>query len=299
MKLANHPRRSVLYVPAHKPAYLAKTAVLKADAFLFDLGESVPVHLKEMARQQLKEFLSASPPPRRELWVRINSLDSPWGMEDLRLLASAPLHGIVFTRIESAEDVSRAAAALDTAGGGALMLAAMIESPRAVLRVADLAAHPQLDLLILETTALKTQLRLYPSSDRAGLLLSLSQTVLAGRAFGKGVIDGSHMNLKDTAGFEFTCRQGRDLGFDGRTLSHPDQIVYANEAYRPKASDMERARRIIDALNAAHAQGEALAILDDRLLQPYEIDKARRLIRLEESIRRMELLDAQSLGGAQ
>lgn len=285
----------MLYVPAHHSRYLEKTKELCADCFIYDLGISVPVHQKEKARSLLTEFLKTTELPRRELWVRVNSLSSPWGLDDLRELKDLPIHGIVFPRMESAEEITRAATAMDTANLSHLMLAVMIESPRSILQIGEIASHPRTSLLIAETTSLTIQLHLYPSRERTGLLHSLSQIVLAARAYDVWAIDGSHMNLKDTEGFEFTCRQGRDLGFDGRTLSHPSQIVYANEAYRPSPEDIEWARRIVEALNEAHAHGEALALLADQLLQPYEIDKARRVLQLDEKIRQLEAENLQSL----
>jgi citrate lyase subunit beta/citryl-CoA lyase len=218
--------------------------------------------------------------------VRVNGAGTPWGAEDLRAIAAAGADAVLLPKVESARAVSEAERALAAAGAtDALALWAMIETPRGVLAAAEIAAaSPRLACLVAGTSDLVKDLRARHTPSRLEVLASLSLVVLAARAHRLAALDGVHLDLADEAGFEAACRQGRDLGFDGKTLVHPRTIEAANRVFAPGEDELALARRIIDAHAAASAAGRGVAVVDGRLVEALHVEEARRLVALGEAV---------------
>lgn len=281
MSFQYRPRRSVLYVPAHQIQYIEKAKKLEADTIVFDLQESVPPKYKYEARSLLTKSLENPQFGYSEKVVRINSLDSDWGMDDLRAVARLDIDAILFPNIDSGGQLKAAIATLDEAGGKQLDIMVNIESPKGVLRSEEICASSErLTTIILGTTDLANSLKISLTPDRSGLLTSLSLTILAARAHNKCIIDGPHLELTNVEACEFSCRQARDLGFDGKSVIHPVQLAYTNDAFTPKGEDVKRAKKIIDAIADAHESGRSMAVIDNRLIEPSIELWARRIIAL-------------------
>lgn len=282
------PRRSVLYVSAHEIRHIEKSRVLPADSIVFDLQESVPPSKKIEARAMLIKSFENPNFGYSERIVRVNSLDSEWGMDDLRAAASLDIDAILFPNVESGGQLNAAIATLDEAGGNRLPVMANIESPKGVLRSEEIAgASQRLSAVVLGTTDLANSLRINLTLDRMGLLTSLSMAVLGARAHDKCVIDGPHFDLKNIEACEFSCRQARDLGFDGKAVIHPVQLAYNNDAFTPKGEDIKRAKKIIEAIACAHEMGKSVAVIDDRLIEPSLELWARRVIALYNQVKEL------------
>ncbi|MCW8877771.1 MAG: CoA ester lyase [Kangiellaceae bacterium] len=289
------PRRSVLYVPAHEPRHIEKSRKLPVDTIVFDLQESVPPKHKESGRNLLLKSLQNGDFGYSEKVVRINSLDSDWGMDDLRAAISLDIDAVLFPSVESGGQLNAAIATLDELGGGHLNVMANIESPKGVLRSEEIAgATDRLNAIVMGTTDLANSLRINLTQDRKGLLTSLSLTILAARAHNRCIIDGPHFDLKNIEACEYSCRQARDLGFDGKAVIHPVQLAYTNDAFTPKGEDVKRAKKIIDAIAEAHERGRSTAVIDDRLIEPSLELWARRVIALYNQVH--ELGQAELIG---
>ncbi|NVJ50729.1 MAG: CoA ester lyase [Gammaproteobacteria bacterium] len=281
------PRRTMLYVPAHIKRHIEKSQGLDADSIIFDQQESVPPQQKEQARECLKTMLNSGDFGHSEKVVRINPLNSPWGFDDLAAACQLDIDAIMFPRIESAEQLEEAIYHLNRLGGQNLKVMANIESPLGVLNAQAIAANPRLEVIVLGTTDLSNELKLNPTPDRQGLLTSLSLVILAARAYKKCVIDGPHFDLKDVEACEYSCRQARDLGFDGKTVIHPVQLNYTNDAFTPKRDEINRAKRILEAIEEANKADRSMAVLDDRLVEPALAEWAERVLSVYETVQKI------------
>ncbi len=279
------PRRSVLYMPASRASALDKAKSLAADALIFDLEDAVAPDAKEQARAQAVAACKADY-GWRERVIRVNGLDTPWAHADLAAAAMSGADAVLLPKVESAVVVRQAGAVLAAAGAPApLRLWAMIETPLGVLRVQDIAAAGgRLEALVAGTSDLAKDLRAAHTPDRLPFLTSLGLTVLAARAFGLTVLDGVHLDLADDAGFAAACRQGVELGFDGKTLIHPKQIEPCNRAFAPSSEDVAWARRVIAAHAGAVAEGKGVVLLDGRLVENLHVEQAHRLVALAGAI---------------
>ena len=285
MPASLRPRRSVLFMPGSNARALDKARELPADGLIFDLEDAVAPAAKEAARRTVADALAAAGYGRRERVLRVNPLDGPWGRADLAAAASLPIDAVLLPKVESAAMVARAAAVLDEAGAPpGLSLWCMLETPLGILGAREVAAAPRLAALVAGTSDLAKDLRARATPDRLPLLSALGLVVLAARAFGLAVLDGVHLDLADEAGFAAACRQGRDLGFDGKTLIHPKQIAAANAAFAPSEAEIAEARRIIAAYAKADAAGQGVALLDGRLVEALHVENARRTLALAEAI---------------
>ena len=279
------PRRSMLYVPGCNRRYLEKAKTLKVDSIILDLGDPILIEAKEESRSNVVDFLNQKKYGKREVVVRVNDFDSPWGINDIKAVAKADPDAIIFPNIESREDVLKAINELDKAGGKKIPIMLMIESPKGVLHAEEIAASStRIACLILATSDLISQLHARTTQSRIAVLHSLSRVILAARAYDLAVIDGIHSNLKATDAFEYACRIGRDMGFDGKSLVHPDQLPYANDAYSPKLSEIKNAREIITSLAEANALGRGTVVVNDRLVEHHHVNAAKRLLELHEMI---------------
>src|SRR6516162_3966076 len=231
------PRRSLLYMPASNPRALEKARGLPADGLIIDLEDAVAAEAKEAARAVAAAALAAGGYGLRELVLRVNPLDSPWGHADLAAAATMPIDAVLLPKVESAERVRLTVSLLDALGAPEqLAIWCMIETPLGVLAAREIAsASPRLEALVLGTSDLTKELHALVTRDRLPLITSLGLTMLAARAYGLTILDGVHLDLSDVEGFALLCRQGRELGFEGKTLIHPKQIALANAAYAPSA----------------------------------------------------------------
>lgn len=283
------PRRSMLYVPGCNMRYLNKARTLRVDSVILDLGDPILVEKKDESRHNVCEAVLAGGYGRREVVVRVNDLDSPWGREDVRAVAGAGVDAVLFPNIESRDDVLEAQSLLDQAGGKHLPIMLMIESPRGVLRAEAIAsASDRIACIVMATSDLLNQLHGRRTPDRIALLHSLSHVLLAGRANDRSVVDGISTDLKDMQSFEYGCRLGRDLGFDGKSLVHPFQLPYCNDAFTPKPPEIAAALEVIEALDNAYREGRGTVVLNGRLIEGHHVKAARRLLALADMIEKLE-----------
>jgi citrate lyase subunit beta/citryl-CoA lyase len=280
------PRRSVLYVPGSNARALEKARALPADALILDLEDAVAPSAKDEARRLVAAAVAGGGFAPREVIVRVNGSATPWGAADLDAAARAGPDAVLLPKVERAEEVRAAERALDAAGAPpSLALWCMIETPRGVLAAAEVAAAtPRLACLVAGTSDLVKDLRARHTSGRVEVLASLGLVLLAARANGLAALDGVHLDLADDAGFEAACRQGRDLGFDGKTLVHPRTIDAANRHFAPSPAELADARRLVAAHAEAEAAGRGVAVVDGRLVEALHVAEARRVIALAEAI---------------
>ena len=288
------PRRSLLYMPASNPRALEKARGLPADGLIIDLEDAVAAGAKDGARAIVAAALAAGGYGARELVLRVNPLDTPWGHADLAAAATMPIDAVLLPKVESAERVRLTVSLLDALGAPeSLAIWCMVETPRGVLEAREIAAaSPRLAAFVLGTSDLTKDLHALTTRDRLPLITSLGLVVLAARAHGLAVLDGVHLDLEDEDGFVASCRQGRELGFDGRTLIHPKQIAAANLAYAPSREEIEWSRRVIAAHAEATAAGRGVALVDGKLIEALHVENARRLVALSEEIERLAGADA-------
>jgi len=270
MHAAQQPIRSVLYIPASNARALQKAKTLPVDAIIFDLEDAVAADEKPAARRQLSEVLAAGGFGARVRLVRVNGLVSAWGRDDLAVFGDADIDGILVPKVNSAADV---AAVGEQCPGMALW--AMMETPLAVLNAAEIAAHPRLTGLVLGTNDLAKDMGSRYRADRAPLMLALQMCLLAARAAGVVCVDGVYNAFKDDSGLERECEQGRDLGFDGKSLIHPAQVEAANRIFAPSEADAALARRYIAAHEDARATGRGVAVVDGQIVENLHIETAR------------------------
>jgi len=279
----------MLYVPGCSARYLNKARTLRVDSVILDLGDPILVEKKEQSRKLVVEALLAGGYGRREVVVRVNDLDSPWGRDDVNAVAAIGADAILFPNIESRSDVLEALALLDAAGGGHLPIMLMIESPIAVLRAEEIsAASDRIACIVIATSDLLNQLHARRTPDRIGLHHSLSHVLLAARAYERAVVDGISTDLKDMQSFEYACRLARDLGFDGKSLVHPFQLPYCNDAFTPKPHDLAAALEVIEALEKAHREGRGTVVVNGRLVEGHHVSAAKRLLALSDMIGKLE-----------
>jgi citrate lyase subunit beta / citryl-CoA lyase len=280
------PRRSVLFLPGSNPRALEKARSLPADSLIFDLEDAVAPEVKDTARSGVAAALAIGGYAPRELVLRVNPLDTPWGHADLATAATLPIDAVLLPKVENAERVRLTIALLDSLGAPPeLSLWCMIETPLGVLAAAEIAgASPRLGALVLGTSDLTKDLHARETRDRLPLMTALGLVLLAARAHGRAALDGVYLDLADAEGFAAACRQGRDLGFDGKTVIHPQQIGPANAAFTPTAEEVARARRIIAAYAAASAAGKGAARIEGRLVEALHVEEARLTLASVEAI---------------
>lgn len=280
------PRRSVLYMPGANARALDKARTLDADALILDLEDAVAPDAKAQASAQVAAALREGGYGRRECIVRVNALDTPWGMDDVRAVAQAGADAVLLPKVESPAQLAALAQALDAAGAPMdLPLWAMAETPLGFLRLDAIAGgHERLAAIVVGTSDLVKDLHARHTPSRDETLLARSLAVMAARAHGLAVLDGVHLDLNDDAGLQDACRQGRDQGFDGKTLIHPRQIAAANAAFAPTAEELDTARKRLDAWRAAQAEGKGVAVVDGALVENLHASEAERVLALAAAI---------------
>jgi citrate lyase subunit beta / citryl-CoA lyase len=287
------PRRSLLFMPGSNPRALEKARSLPADGLIIDLEDAVAAGAKEEARAIVAAALAAGGYGGREIVLRVNPLDTPWGHADLAAAATMPIDAVLLPKVESADRVRVSVSLLDALGAPErLDVWCMIETPLGILEAPQIAAaSPRLAVLVLGTSDLTKDLHAVATRDRLPLITALGLAMLAARAHGLSILDGVHLDLSDEEGFALVCRQGRELGFDGKTVIHPNQIGPANAAFAPSAAEIEWSRRIIAAHAAAAAAGKGVVLVEGKLIESLHVENARRLLGLAEGIEQIASVD--------
>ncbi|NRB03054.1 MAG: CoA ester lyase [Rhodobacteraceae bacterium] len=275
----HRPLRSVLYIPGSKPRALDKARGLACDAIIFDLEDAVTAEEKESARATLAEALAQGGYGARTKIVRINGFDTVWGRDDAAAAAQMGADAILLPKVGSPENLDALAAIT-----GDIPLWAMMETPQGMLNAPAIAAHPKLQGMVMGTNDLAKELDTRFRPDRAPLMAGLGLCLLAAKAQGLAIVDGVYNAFKDDEGLKVECEQGRDMGFDGKTLIHPAQLDVANTAYSPSEADIDLARRQIAAFEETEASGQGVAVVDGRIVENLHVATARQLLAKAEAI---------------
>ncbi len=284
------PRRSVLYMPGSNARALEKAKHLAADALILDLEDAVAPDAKEEARRLVGEALrDRSGYGHRELIVRVNGLDTPWGFDDLTAAATMGADAVLLPKMESADMVQRSVRIMDAADAPPeLTIWCMMETARGMLRAEDIAgSSARLECFVMGTSDLSKELMCANTAQRLPMLTSLSLCILAARASALAIVDGVHLDLNDEDGFRESCVQGAELGFEGKTLIHPKQIEAANQAFAPTEAAVTQARKVIEAHRIAAAEGQGVVVVDGRLIENLHVVMAERTVAKADAIARM------------
>jgi citrate lyase subunit beta / citryl-CoA lyase len=278
-------RRSALYMPAANARALEKAKSLAADCIIFDLEDAVAPDVKDSARVAACAAAASGEYGRRELTIRCNGLDTPWGEADLCAIATSTAAAVVVPKVDSVAYLDRISTLLDKAGAPSDMAVwAMIETPTAILDARAIAGHPRVSVLVMGTNDLARELRAPLAAGRRALLPHLAMALLAAREAGKAILDGVYNDVQNLEGFADECAQGVEFGFDGKTLIHPGQVEIANTAWAPSPADVEQARRIIAAFDDAVADGRGVVTVDGRMIENLHVANAQRSLAIAEAI---------------
>ncbi|MBC8337337.1 MAG: CoA ester lyase [Rhodospirillales bacterium] len=290
MSKSARPRRSVLYMPGSNTRALEKGRTLAADGLILDLEDAVAPDAKETARGQIRDALAKGGYGKRELIVRVNAMDTPWGLDDLSAAATMGADAVLLPKVESAGAVHQAEEIMETAGApDDLAVWCMMETPLGMLHAEEIAhASHRVGALVMGTSDLAKDLQCAHTPDRLPFLTSLGLCMLAARSAGIVILDGVHLNLNDDGGFEYSCKQGAEMGFDGKTLIHPKTIDAANKAFSPPPQIIEWSKKIIVAHAEAAAEGKGVVVVEGKLIENLHVMNAERLVALSEAIEIME-----------
>lgn len=266
-------------MPGANARALEKARTLSCDSIIFDLEDAVSPDSKTLAREQVRAAIADGGYGDRELIVRINALETPWGADDLQALASLPIQGMLFPKVERRAQIDAIDAALGGAGQGALPRWFMIETPLAVLQLPELVNGARaLSVLVLGTSDLVKELRAEHTPSRANLSYALQRCVTVARAFELDILDGVHLDFRNLESLHSACLDARAMGFDGKTLIHPSQIDIANSVFGPDEAAIAHAQRVLEAWDSAQAQGSGVVELDGQLIENLHAAQARRVI---------------------
>jgi len=280
------PRRSVLYMPGSNIRALEKARTLTADGLILDLEDAVAPGAKVEARAHVMAAARSSMYGKREVLIRVNALNTPWGYEDLAAAARSGCDGVLLPKVQSADYVRLCEQVLEANGAPEEMcLWCMMETPFGMVHADQIAnATPRLGGMVMGTSDLTKDLQAAHTRERLPMITSLSLCILAARAHGLAIVDGVHLDLDDDEGFALSCRQGRELGFDGKTLIHPKTIAIANQTFGPSAQEVAFSRRIIEAFAYAEHEGKGVVVVDGKLVENLHMANARRLVQLADAI---------------
>jgi len=273
------PYRSVLYIPGSKPRALDKARSLPVDAIIFDLEDAVTADEKVGARDTLKQAIAEGGYGNRVKIVRINGFDSQWGRDDAAAVAEMDVDAVLLPKVGGAADLDALAEIT-----GDLPIWAMMETPQGMLRAEEIAAHPKMQGMVMGTNDLAKELQVRFRADRLPLMTSLGMCLIAAKAHGIIIVDGVYNAFKDAEGLEVECTQGRDMGFDGKTLIHPAQVDVANTAFAPSEAEIDLARRQIAAFEETEAAGQGVAVVDGKIVENLHVATAREILAKAEAI---------------
>lgn len=286
MSEALRPRRSVLYMPGANERALEKAKAIPADALILDLEDAVAPDAKPEARDRVCAAASSGDYGAKEIAIRINGIGTQWHLDDVAAAAASGPDAIVVPKVNSADEVAQLIAAFESAGAPErTKLWAMLETPVAVLHAESIAsASDRLTVLVMGTNDLAKELFAEHVPGRAPLQFGLQKCLMAARLAGKTILDGVFNDIKDDEGFRAECRQGKQFGFDGKTLIHPSQVDPCNEVFAPSLEEIEYSRKVIAAFDEAQADGRGVVTVDGRMIENLHVDNARRILSVAEAI---------------
>jgi len=284
------PRRSVLYMPGANTRALEKARTLPADALIFDLEDAVAPDAKEAARANVVAAAKSRSYGKREIAIRCNGLGTQWGKADIAAIATSGADAILVPKVESAADVAAVLDLLNAAGAPKTMAVwAMMETPKGMLRAEEIAsAHERLTLFVMGTNDLVKDMRSRHTAMRLPLVTALGLGMLAARAYGLTILDGVYNDIQDADGFQAVCRQGVEMGFDGKTLIHPSQVEPCNEIFAPSESELAMAGKIVEAFRTAQAEGKGVVTVDGRMIENLHVEQAERALALASAIKELQ-----------
>lgn len=279
-------RRSVLYMPAANERALEKAKSIPADAIIFDLEDAVAPDAKELARGQAVAAANSGEYGDRELTIRCNGLDTPWGADDITAAATSGASAVVIPKVDSAAYLDQISAALDAAGAPEEMaIWAMVETPTAILDVRQIAAHERVTVLVMGTNDMYRELQAsMGAAERHPLLPHLATSLLAAREASIMILDGVYNDVRDPDGFLVEATQGFEMGFDGKTLIHPSQVEPTNDVWAPNVDEIEHAQAVIDAFNQAQADGRGVVTVDGRMIENLHVAMAERTLAIAAAV---------------
>jgi citrate lyase subunit beta/citryl-CoA lyase len=284
------PRRSVLYMPGANTRALEKARTLPADTLIFDLEDAVAPDAKEAARTNVVAAARSKTYGKREIVIRCNGLGTPWGKANVAAIATSAADAILVPKVESAADVGAIVSLLDAAGAPKSMAVwAMMETPKGFLRADEIAgSHERLRLFVMGTNDLVKDMRARHTPLRLPMVTALGLGMLAARAHRLTILDGVYNDIQDVEGFKAMCRQGVEMGFDGKTLIHPTQVEPCNEAFAPSVAELEMAGRIVSAFKAAQAEGKGVVTVDGRMIENLHVEQAERALAMAAAIKELQ-----------
>lgn len=286
-------RRSVLYMPSSNARALEKAKTIAADALIFDLEDAVAPDAKADARTAAVAAATMAADGNayghRQITIRANGLDTPWGEDDLAAIATSKASAVVIPKVDSSAYLVEISNRLAVAGAPEeLTIWAMVETPRAILDAESIAKFDRVSALVMGTNDLAKELRADGGHDREALIPHLARAVAAARACNKDIIDGVYNDISNTEGFRREAEQGFRFGFDGKTLIHPSQVAVANEVWSPSDDDVAAAQKVVDAFARAEAEGLGVVTVDGRMVENLHRDNALRVLAVAEAIARLQ-----------
>ena len=269
--------RSVLYMPGINQKAMDKALNLDCDAVVLDLEDAVEVSKKEDSRQLVIRQIENNDYGPRVVIVRVNDLGTKWGEQDVAAVANLPIQAILVPKVSEIRDISRMVDLLNRLGSE-LPIWIMVETPLAIININELARQPRVTALVMGTSDLVVDLCAEHLEERQNISYALQRSIIAARAFGKKILDGVHLDFRDLDSLRNVCRLGKSMGFDGKTLIHPDQIPVANDAFSPSEAELDKAKRVIDAWRSAQTRGSGVVEVDGTLVESLHVEEAKRLI---------------------
>ncbi|ANK81791.1 MAG: malyl-CoA thiolesterase [Rhizobiales bacterium NRL2] len=284
------PRRSVLYMPGSNARALEKAKSIPADALILDLEDAVSPDAKAQAREQVCKAIADGGYGKREMIIRINGLDTPWGADDMDAVSKAGPDAILVPKINDAATVEKLVEAMDEAGApAATALWCMMETPIGILNAKEIAAaSSRVAVWVMGTNDIAKDTGAQHTADRLPMITSLGLCMLAARAYGIQILDGVYNDIKDEEGFRAICRQGLELGFDGKTLIHPSQVGPCNEVFSPTEAQLESAARIVAGFEEAQREGKGVVTVDGRMIENLHVEQAKKQLAMAEAIKELQ-----------
>ena len=269
--------RSALYMPGINQKAMDKALNLDCDAVVLDLEDAVEVSKKEDSRQLVIRQIENNDYGPRVVVVRVNDLGTKWGEQDVAAVANLPIQAILVPKVSEIRDISRMVDLLNRLGSE-LPIWIMVETPLAIININELARQPRVTALVMGTSDLVVDLCAEHLEERQNISYALQRSIIAARAFGKKILDGVHLDFRDLDSLRNVCRLGKSMGFDGKTLIHPDQLPVANDAFSPSEAELDKAKRVIDAWRSAQTRGSGVVEVDGILVESLHVEEAKRLI---------------------
>jgi citrate lyase beta subunit len=278
-------------MPGANTRALEKARTLPADVLIFDLEDAVAPDAKEAARGNVVAAAKSKAYGKREIAIRCNGLGTAWGKADVAAIATSGADAILVPKVESAADVAAIVSLLEASGAPASMAVwAMMETPRGILRADEVAgSHERLTLFVMGTNDLVKDMRARHTPMRLPMITALGLGMLAARAHGLTILDGVYNDIQDGDGFKEVCRQGLEMGFDGKTLIHPSQVEPCNEVFAPSDAELAMAGKIVTAFKTAQAEGKGVVTVDGRMIENLHVEQAERALALAAAIKELQV----------